>query len=451
MRTQTRTFSPIHARHPGHAFALLAVMQMVLIAGITVMTVALPAVQRDFGISTTGLALVTAAYGLSFGGLLMLGGRLADQFGRRRTFRIGVVIFGCGSISAAVAPGFAALVAARFVQGLGAALVAPAALALVGVIYSDSRQLAKMSAIWGGVNGIGATAGILLSGVVVTFGSWRWTFVVPALIACAIAVLASRLLPAPPPRPAALDIPSALLVTFGISAVSFGFLRAGERVWTAPDVSAAIIAGAVLLAGFFLRQARTAEPMLPPAFLAMPRRVTGVAAIFVMAGGMATTMFLLSLYLQQELGYSPLRTSAAFLPFGLAQVVTSLFAGRFVGRFGARPATVLGLALVASGLVMLSTLNTESVYVGTLLAGLLAFAVGAAFAFSGAMVAATDDVPDDQAGLSGGVVNTAMETGPTVGFAVLIALGDAAFDTAAAAFVLTAATAAFTLKKERVP
>lgn len=429
------------------AFALLATMQMVLIAGITVITVALPALQDDLGVSRSDLALVTAAYGLSFGGLLMLGGRLADHFGRRRVFRIGVVIFGVGSLAAVLTPGFTVLVVARFVQGAGAALVAPAALALLGAVYTEPGQRARMSAIWGGVSGIGATAGTLLSGVVVTFVSWRWTFAVPALVAAGVAILTPRLLPAPPPRPAAADIPSALLITLGVSAASLGFLRAEDRPWTSPEVYGVVLAGIALLLAFFARQTRLPEPMLPPWFLAAPPRATGAAAIFVMAGGMATTVFLLSLRLQQESGYSPLMTSAAFVPYGVAQVTTGLLAGKLVGRFGTRTVTVLGLAAVATGLGLLARMDVGSAYVGVPLAGLLVFAVGSALTFSGAMAAAVDDVPEQHAGMAGGVVNTAMETGPTVGFAVLIALGGSAFPAAAVAFAVMAAIAAATLEK----
>jgi MFS family permease len=423
----------------GQAFALLVSMQLVLIAGITVITVALPAVQRDLGLTRSDLALVTAAYGLSFGGLLMLGGRLADLAGRRRIFRIGVVIFGTGSVAAAVSPGLVSLVAARFVQGVGAALVAPAALALLGAVYPDPEQRARRSALWGGVNGIGATAGTLLGGVVVTFGSWRWAFAVPAVVALVVAVLAPRLLPAPPPRRSTVDVPSALLITLGVSLVSYGFLRSGER--PAVEVYGSIVAGVGVLIWFLLRQRSSPDPMLPLAFLASPRRAAGVVTIFVMAGGMATSVFLLALHFQQELGYSPLATSAAFLPYGVVQVATGLVTGRLIARFGARPVTVLGLVLVAAGLVLFD--------LGPIHAGLVAFAAGSALAFSGAMVVAVDGVPDHRAGIAGGVVNTAMETGPTVGFAVLISLGGSAFVVAAAAFLVTAALAALTVKEKR--
>lgn len=247
-------------------------MQLTLIAGITVVTVALPAVQQDLGITTADLALVNIAYGLSFGGLLMLGGRLADLLGRRWAFRLGAAIFAAGSFAALVAPGFAALVAARFVQGVGAALAAPAALALLGAVYHDPRQRARVTALWGGVNGVGATAGTLLSGVVVTFVSWRWVFAIPAAVALCVALFAGRVLPSPPPQSTTLDVASAALVTVGVTALSLGFLRAEGSSWATPEVSGSIAVGAVVLAGFFVRQARMRAPMLPRAFLAASDR-----------------------------------------------------------------------------------------------------------------------------------------------------------------------------------
>jgi Arabinose efflux permease len=429
------------------AFGLLAGMQLVLIAGISVILVALPAVGREFGTGRSGLALVTTAYGLAFGGLLMLGGRIADLAGHRRTFLAGVLVFGAGSVAAAVAPGFGWLVAARFGQGVGAALVAPAALALLGAIYPEPARRARMLAIWGGVNGIGATLGLLLSGLVVTYVSWRWSFALPAAVAAVVAASGRRVLPVPPrperpERPGRLDVLSAVLITLGISVLSHGFLQAGERPWTAPVVYAPIAAGAAVLAAFFVRESRSADPLLPPSLLAARRRATGVLGIFLMAGGMATTLFLLSLFFQQERGLSPLQTSAAFLPYGLAQVGSGLVAGRLVGRFGPRAVTTTGLLLVAGALLLIGTGVPPVLY-----AALPAFAVASALVFAGSMVAAVDDVPTAQAGVAGGVVNTAMETGPTVGLAVLISLGGLAFPVAAAAFLATAALAMITLRK----
>lgn len=426
------------------AFGLLAGMQLVLIAGISVILVALPAVGREFGVGRSGLALVTTAYGLAFGGLLMLGGRLADLAGHRRTFLAGVLVFGAGSVAAAAAPGFGWLVAARFGQGIGAALVAPAALALLGAIFPEPAKRARMLAIWGGVNGIGATLGLLLSGLVVTYVSWRWSFALPAAVAVVVAASGRRVLPVPPrpEQPGRLDVLSAVLITLGISVLSYGFLQAGERPWTAPVVYATIAAGAAVLVAFFVRESRSADPLLPPALLAARRRATGVLGIFLMAGGMATTLFLLSLFFQQERGLSPLQTSAAFLPYGLVQVGSGLVAGRLVGRFGSRAVTTTGLLLVAGALLLIGTGVPPALY-----AGLPAFAVASALVFAGSMVAAVDDVPAAQAGVAGGVVNTAMETGPTVGLAVLISLGGLAFHVAAVAFLVTAVLAAITLRR----
>jgi len=426
VRTGTRT--------PTAALVLLATMQVVLIAAITVITVGLPAVWREFHLSSSEPALITSAYGLSFGGLLLLSGRLADLFGRRRVFGAGLAIFGVSSAAAALAPGFAFLVAARFFQGCGAALVAPAALALLSAVYPDPEQRAKVLALWGGFNALGATVGLVLSGVVVTWISWRWTFALPAVVAAAALVLTPVLLPAPPPTPVRLDVWGALLVTAGLSALSYGLLQVGEHgTGSGFGVWGAAAAGVGLLGAFVLVELRHRHPLLPLAFLAPRDRATAIAVIHLTAAGMSAVLFLLTLYLRQVQDYTPIATSLAFLPYCVAQTLTSAVVGRVVARAGSRTVTVAGLLLVAGGLVLLSRIGVESTYVTTLLPALSVFAVGAALSFSGAMVCALDRVPPHHAGLAGGVLNTAMETGPTVGFAVLVSLA------AARAAVLTGA------------
>lgn len=409
---------------PRAAFALLATMQVVLIAAIALIGVGLPAVQADFGLTGAQLAFVTSAYGLAFGGLLLLGGRLADLFGRRRVFLAGVVVFGVGSAAAAFAIDFWSLAATRFAQGCGAALVAPSALALLGAVFPDPVRRGRAFALWGGLNGLGATAGMLLSGVVLTWVTWRWTFVAPAAVAVLVLVLAPYVLPAPPPRRGRLDIAGAVLATAGVSALSYGLLQSGTADGGMGATSALVpsLCGMLLLATFAVVETRVREPLLPLVFLRHARRTTAVAVIHVMAAGMSTLLFLLTLYLRQVQDLPPLLTSAAFLPYCVAQLVTGAFVGRLVARAGARVVTVSGLVLVAAGLLLSSRIDAGSPYAGTLLWGLLAFAIGSALAFGAAMVLALEDVSDRQAGLAGGVVNTAMETGPTLGLAVLVAL-----------------------------
>lgn len=428
---------------------LLGTTQVLLIAAITLPLLGVPAIQREFGSSEGDVALMIAAYGLAFGGLLLTGGRLAD-LGGRRAFLAGLAIFAAGSLAAALAPTFALLLAARFGQGIGAALVAPAAMVLLRQLTPDPASRAKALAAWGVLSGIGATFGNLLSGVILTWASWRVAFLAPAVIAAAAAVVGWRLFEPSTPRQAKrrTDALGAILATATMTLLSYGLLNKAYL---------AIVAAVALGIAFVVVERRTADPILPLGFLADRTRVGGLAAIFVTAASMGTMWFMTSLYLQQVKGFSPIVTSLAFLPYVAVQLGTSTVVARVVGRFGARTATPLGLLLAAAGMGLLSLLEQDSPYVGVFLAGLLVFVAGASLAFSGAMVAATSTASEQQAGLAGGVANLAMEAGPTVGFAFLVSLAAgyasqtagyaAAFGVAAIAFVLTAGGVALALRQ----
>ncbi|WP_171164487.1 MFS transporter [Streptomyces sp. I05A-00742] len=450
-----RAAGPPRATAPG--FALLGAVQVVLILAITMLSPALPAIQRDLDLSGAGLTLVSAAYGLSFSGLLLLGGRLADLYGRRRLLVVGVAVFGAASAASGFAPDFGTLLTTRFAQGAGAALAAPSAMTLVRSLHPDGARRARALAIWGGLGGFGATAGMLLSGAVTTWASWRWTFLAPAAVSLIVVLAAPRLLPTgPAPVRVRLDVPGAVLVTAGLSVLSYGLVEAGERPWSAPSVWAPVAGGVLLLVAFAVTELRVTEPLMPLGFLVPRRRAAALGAILIGSAGMSTVFFFLSLYFQEVRDASPLLTSAAFLPFGAVQFAAGLLTARAVRRLGARTVTAGGLLLCAAGLLLLGLLDAHSAYAGTTLAGLVLFAAGVACVFSGATVAALDDVDDDRAGLAGGVVNTAMEVGPTVGLAVMVSLassrtsglrdggtGAAEAVSGGFAFALTAAAAAF--------
>ncbi|MTE18081.1 MFS transporter [Streptomyces sp. TRM43335] len=429
---------------PGLSFVLLGAVQVTLIATITVITVALPVIQRDLRLTDTDLVFATSAYSLSFGGLLVLGGRLADLLGHRTVFVTGTVAFGAASLVAAAATTLWVLVAARFAQGVGAALAAPAAMALLGSVFPDAARRTRALAVWGVLASVGASSGNIVSGVILSWGQWRWVFIVPAAVS-AVIVLCSPLLPTGPARrPERLDVPGALLITAGLTAFIFGL---GESDWLWIGI------GALGLALFAVTQARSSRPLVPPALLASVRRLAALLAIGLTAAAMAAYFFILALYFQKTLGYSPLRTSAAFLPPVVAVLFTAAAGGRAARRFGAGLLTAAGLALGAVGMGLLSRLDADSSYWGLLVVGVTLFPVGAGFTFSGATVWAVEGTASEEAGLVGGVVNTAMEVGPPVGLAVLVPLavshaaghgggGGAAADAGGYAFAFGAAAVA---------
>jgi MFS family permease len=393
------------------AFALLGTIQAALTGALSLVLLALPAIQDDLALSRANLVLVTAGPGLAFSGLLLLGGRLADMVGRRRTFVIGLVIFGLASAVAGLAPWAELLLASRFVQGCGAALVAPAAMALLSDVFPDPLARDRAVAIWGNLSPVGATVGTLLSGVVVTWVPWRWAFAIPVCVAVIAVILTPRLLPTgPTPVSTRLDVPGALLATTGLTLLSFGFVQVGDRPWTAVEVLGPLVAGLALLAVFVLVESRSPAPLVPLSFFASSRRDAALLLILLIGAVSATLFFFLALYLLQIRAWSPLATSAAFLPFGVALFLAGAVTGRLLGRVGGRVVTASGLVIGACGLFWLSRLPIDTPYIADVLA------------FAGATVVAAEDVPDNEAGLAGGIINTAQQTGPTVGLAILVSL-----------------------------
>jgi MFS family permease len=390
------------------------------------MAVPLPGIGAEFGLDRSELVVVSAAYGLSFSGVLLFGGRLADRFGGRPVFVAGLAVFAAASAAVPAASGFGALAAGRFGQGIGAALVAPAAMVLLRAIVPEPDRYGRAMATWGGLSVLGATTGIVLSGLVAAAVSWRWMFAVPLVVAGLALLLTPSLLPASrPAAPVALDAPGAVLATSGITLLSYGLVMTGDHSWSSATAGVPIAAGLILLVAFGVREARTRDPLLPLGFLADRRRAAALAVIGLSAAATAVVCLFLTLYLQQIRGWSTLRTSLAFVPYALALILVGRVAGRLVERFGAPRVVVAGLALAASGLFLLTPLDLHTSYLFGTLPGLVALPAGVALTFAAAAVLVVADVPRPQIGLAGGVMNTAIELGPTVGLAIVNAVATA--------------------------
>ncbi|NYI07209.1 MFS transporter [Allostreptomyces psammosilenae] len=426
-----------HARHPRAAYALLATTQILLIFTITMLSVPLPALQRQFHLSPADLVLLTAAYGLTFSGLLLLGGRLTDRYGPRRTLLAGAALFGTAATAAALAPDATVLLTARFTQGAGAALLAPAAMAALPTLFPDPTRLRRATATWGGLAVIGAATGNLLSGPVTSLLSWRWLFTAPIALTVVLLVTTRRLLPDAPAAPASapsapsagkgttsgrlggLDLPGAALWTAGIIALSLGLVHTGDHPWSSAAVLVPLLGGTALIAVFTLVELRHADPLLPPRFLAHPRRLVALAVVLAVAAGSVALGFFPVLQVQQIREWSPARTSAAFVPYVVVLVAAGRIAGRLVLRHGTRAVAVAGSATAGAGLLLGGATGLDGPYATDLLPALLLFPAGAAAALAAVTVAAVSGVPQRQVGLAAGLVNTAMEVGPTVGLAVL--------------------------------
>lgn len=416
------------------AFVLLGGVQATLIFTLAALAIPLPLIGRELGLNRADLILLSAAYGLTFAGLLLFGGRLADRYGGRRALTAGLVLFAAASAAAPLAPGMGTLLAARFAQGAGAALIAPAAMAVLRTVFPSPPAYGRVMATWGGLSVLGATAGNLLSGVISVLLSWRWTFAIPLVVALAALALTFRLLPdTTPSRGRTLDLPGALLATAGITLASYGLVVTDARPWSSAGVLVPLLGGTALLAAFLYAERRARDPLLPPRFLLDRRRALALTAIAVSACGTAMTFVVLSLQFQQARDWSPLQTSAAFVPFAVALIASGQAAGPLIGRYGAQTVTAAGLGTGAAGLALLALTGIDAhiSYGYGLLPGLVLLPAGTAASFAGAAVLATEGVPQQQTGLAAGVLNTAMECGPTVLFAILLTLGNDASSLAA--------------------
>ena len=427
MTTSPAPAAPVRAPRRWRAFAVLALVQLLLILDTTVVNVALPTIRADLGFTEVGRAGVVNGYALASGGLLVLGGRLGDLLGRRRAFTAGVVAFALASAACGAAAEPWQLVAGRFVQGAGGALAAPSALALVSLLFPGGPERIRALSLWGGLAGVGGTAGVLLSGVLTELASWRWVF----LLNLPVAVLAVVLVPrwvAPDPVTAVrrrIDLPGAALVTAGLVALIDGVLRSAELGWSDPAVLVRVAVGALLLVAFVVVEHRTAVPLVPLPFFADRTRVTAYAATTVAGSAMVVVFFLVTLHLQEVRGWTPLQTGLAWVPFGAAMMTGLALSGLALARGGTRWTLAGAFVVSGSGLLLLSTTTPTTSVLGVVLPGTLLVALGNGLAFPAIQHAALHGTTDADAGLASGVQATVSNLGGSLGLAVFVALAAA--------------------------
>ncbi|GGQ82954.1 MFS transporter [Kitasatospora griseola] len=413
-----RTSEPTFRRIP--VLLMLVTCQLMLVIDATVLNVALPHIQNDLGFTSTGLSWVVNAYILVFGCLLLLGGRAGDLFGRRRVFVAGVAVFTSASLAAGLVDSASALVIARVVQAIGAAAAGPNALALITTTFTKEEDrhwsLAWFSAIASG----GFPIGLIVGGLFTDWLSWRAAMFINVPIGLAIALLTPRLVPAPTRHAARLDLPGAITATGGVAALIFGLLRAAERGWSDGPTIAALGTGLVLVAAFLAIESRTGQPLMPLRVFADRDRAAAYVITFLMAMAMISTFFFLTQFLQNVLGWNALVTGFAFLPMALGLVVTSRLTARLLPRLGTKWLMVIGTSLIATGMVCLTQLSTDSGYLSGLLVPMLLLGMGIGFTFATANVAIMSTVEAQDAGAAGGVLQTMQEVGSSVGLAVLI-------------------------------
>jgi EmrB/QacA subfamily drug resistance transporter len=432
------------------ALALLSAVQFMVVLDIAIVNVALPSIKDDLGFSQENLQWVISAYALVFGGFLLLGGRAADLLGRKRIFLGGVVVFTVASFLAGMAWSEASLIGARALQGLGAAIISPAALSILSVTFREGRERNIALGVWGAVGGVGAAAGVLLGGVLTETLSWSWIFFVNVPVGAAAFVLAPLLLSESRDASAkSFDVPGAVLVTAGLSSLVYAITQAGEHGWLAGRTIGFFAGSLALLLAFVGWEERHPEPLMRFGIF-RTRTVTGAnVAGFILGTAMFSMFLMLTLYMQQVLGYSAMETGVAYLAVAGTAILWSAVAAQLVTRVGVKPILTIGMATLTAGLILFTQVSVGGSYVADLLPGFLLIGLGIGFAFVPISIAALAGVQPSEAGLASGLINTSQQIGGALGIAALSTIATSrttdalAAGTAAPSALVDGFTAAF--------
>jgi len=416
----------------GLALAVIAVAQLMVMLDMTIVNVALPSIQRELHFSSPNLTWVVDAYVLVFGGFLLLGGRSGDLYGRKRMFLVGVALFTASSLAGGLATGQGWLIAARSVQGLGAAIAAPAALALVAAIFPEGPERARAMAVYAAMTGAGGALGLVLGGMLVEVSSWRWVLFVNVPIGIALLVAASIVLPRIEGQHGRLDVMGALTVSAGMSLLVFGLVRAPKQGWSDPVTLGAFVASLVMLVAFVVIERFTREPLIPLRFLADRNRSTGYVVILLVGAAMLSLLFFLTQFLQEVLGYSPLAAGVAYLPIPFMVATTSLLLSKLAKRMRLRIFLTAGPLLIAGGLLWASSLTAGSSYLHVFTA-LVLVGLGMGLSFVPLTLNAVSGVGSHQQGLASSLLNTGQQVGGALGLAVLVTVATTATHHALAA------------------
>ncbi len=421
MTTQeTREAPPVvTTSRPRLALVVIAAVQLMVLLDLTIVNIALPSMQRELHFSTTNLAWVINAYALTFGGLLLLGGRMGDLYGRRRLFLWGITVFTLASLAGGLATSQAWLVAARALQGAGAAAASPAALSLIASTFPEGPLRHRAMAVYAGMSAAGGAIGLVLGGLLVDVVSWRWVLFVNVPIGLAAALAAPFALARVPGRGGRLDLPGAVTGSLGVAALVEGLLRAPEAGWAGWTTLAAFALGAGLIVAFAVIEAHRKDALLPLGFLVDRSRSAGYAVMLLLGASMLSLIYFLTQFLQNVLGYSPIVAGVAYLPIPAVIGVTGLIVSRKVHRFGTRPFLTVGPSLVAAGLLWVSTVNQTSTYVD-ILGPLVVVGLGMGLSFVPLTLNAVASVPPQRTGLASSLLNTSQQVGGSLGLAVLV-------------------------------
>jgi EmrB/QacA subfamily drug resistance transporter len=438
----TITAAPRRRVNPAIALLVIAGAQLMVVLDVTIVNVALPHIQSALGFSRTSLTWVISAYTLAFGGLLLLGGRAGDILGRRRMFMVGVSLFATASLLGGFATSEAWLIAARAIQGVGAAIAAPTGLALLATTFAEGPERNRAFGIYAAVAGAGGGIGLILGGVLTDFLSWRWVLFVNVPIGALLALAAPYVLPESTRNRGRFDIPGAISATAGVGSLVFAFIHSATAGWSDPVTIASFAAAAVLLTAFLTIELRSRQPLVPMHLFAERTRWGSYVVMLLVGASMFGVLFFLTQFMQVTQGYSPLRTGLAFLPLNLTIIASAQAASRLVRRFGPRRLIVTGTSLAALGLLWLSLITADSSYLGLVFPGMELIGLGLGLVFVPITLTALAGVERGDSGVASAMLNVSQQVGGTLGLSALVTVSATATATQiaghATAFAVTA-------------
>jgi EmrB/QacA subfamily drug resistance transporter len=403
------------------ALILLCVAQFVVVLDASIVNVALPSIGKGLHISEQNLPWVVNAYVIAFGGFLLLGGRAADLLGRRRVFMVGLLVVAVASLLAGFAANQGELIAARAAQGLGAAIISPAALSIVTGLFQDGAERNKALAVWGAVAGSAGAAGVLLGGILTDGLGWEWVLWVNVPVSLIALALTPRLIPESRSEAATrhFDAAGALSITAGLSILAYALLDASSAGWGSTKIITLLVVAVAMIAAFVVIEARSKAPLAPFRLFRL-RTLTGANVVGILLGASLFSMFFfISLYMQQVLGYSPIHAGLSYLPLALTIIVAAGVGGQLVTRFGFKPILATGMAFVALGLLWFSRVSVGGGFLTDILGPSLLAALGLGFGFVTSTIAAVSGVDEREQGVASGLINTSQQIGGALGLAIL--------------------------------
>jgi EmrB/QacA subfamily drug resistance transporter len=419
-----------HAVNPWLVLVLVCMAQFMVILDATIVNVALPSIQADLEMSDADLQWIVNAYTLVFGGFLLLGGRAGDLVGRKKIFLVGVVIFTVASLLNGLAPSSELLILFRGLQGLGAALIAPAALSIITTTFAEGAERAKAMSVWAAIAVGGAAVGLLLGGILVDAFSWPWIFFVNVPVGIAVFVASLRFVPESKDEKAhkSFDLLGAVTVTAGLLILVYAIVKAQEKGWGSLHTLGIGGLALALLAVFVVIERRSIEPLVRLSIFRVRTVRAANVAMFFVASGLFAMFFFTTLYMQRVLGYSPLEAGLAFLPFTAGVILGAGLSQALVPKVGARELPLIGMAMAIVGMLLFTRLQPGGTYVSDLLPGMILASIGMGLTFVPITLIATSGIPDVDAGLASGLYNTSQQIGGALGLAVLSTLAVSATD-----------------------